>query len=132
MIFVQNHNISRSFFHFFKILIFWVVRSVKGQKMAHNDKKLCRLLVISQEPYIIWSWSMVHKCKRIISLGVFYIFSKFFTKNYVCCTPYLSKHTSFFSFFQNSDFSCFSQFINTSQKEILRCAPPSSHVCDFF
>ena len=33
--------------------------------MTHNDKK---------GPYIIWSWFMVHMCKRIISPGVFYIF----------------------------------------------------------
>ena len=26
----------------------------------------------------------------------------------------------------------FFKFINKSQREILRCAPPSSHVCDFF
>ena len=38
----------------------------------------------------------------------------------------------FFSFFQNSDFLGFSKFISKCQKEILRCAPPSSHVCDFF
>ena len=38
----------------------------------------------------------------------------------------------FFSFSQNSDFSGFSKFINKCQKEILRCAPPSPYVCDFF
>ena len=37
----------------------------------------------------------------------------------------------FFSFFQTSDFLGFSKFINKCQKEILRCALPSSHVCDF-
>ena len=37
----------------------------------------------------------------------------------------------FFHFFQHSDFSGFSNFINKCQKEILRCAPPSSRVCDF-
>ena len=126
-----------AFFYFFKILIFWVVRMVKGQKMAQNDKKNCPSHFISQEPYIIWSWFMVFMCKRIISPGIFYIFSKFWfsgsivrkkskkwpkiTKNYVCCTPYQSKHTSFdcvfcctslelwhlqilFSFFQNFGF----------------------------
>ena len=36
----------------------------------------------------------------------------------------------FFSFFQNSNFSGFSKF-NKCQKEILRCPPPYSHVCDF-
>ena len=66
----------------------------------------------------------------------------------LCLTPYLRNYTSydrgfrytcvklrypqqFFSIFQNSDFSGFSKFINKCQKEILRCAPPSSHVCDF-
>ena len=43
---------------------------------------------------------------------------------------YLQQH--FFSFFQNSDFSGFSKFINKCEKEILRCVPPSLHVCDFF
>ena len=50
---VQSYNISRCFFYFFKILIFWVVRRVKGQKMVQNDKKLCSSRSISQEPYII-------------------------------------------------------------------------------
>ena len=50
---MENDNISRSFFLFFKILIFWVVRGVKGQKMAQNEKKLCLSCSISQEPYII-------------------------------------------------------------------------------
>ena len=50
----------RGFFHFFKILIFWVVSGVKVQKMAQNDKKLCLLHSISQEAYIIWSWFLVH------------------------------------------------------------------------
>ena len=56
-------------FHFFKILILWVVRQ--------NDKKLCSLLFISQEPYITWSWFLVHMCKRTISPGIFHILSKF-------------------------------------------------------
>ena len=43
---------------------------------------------------------------------------------------YLQQHL--FSFFQNSDFSGFSKFINKCRKEILRFAPPSSHVCHFF
>ena len=45
----------RYFFHFFKTLIFLVVLTVKGQKMAQNEKKLCPSLFISQEPSIIWS-----------------------------------------------------------------------------
>ena len=57
------------------------------------------------------SWLMVHMCKRIMSPSGFYIFSKFWfsgsivwqkskklpemIRNYVCRTPYLSKHTSY-------------------------------------
>ena len=64
-------------FHFFKILIFWVVKGVKEQKMAENDKQFCLLYSISHEPYIIWLSFLVHICKMIISSGVFFIFSKF-------------------------------------------------------
>ena len=35
---VLNDDISRCFFHFFEILIFWTVRGVKGQKIAQNEK----------------------------------------------------------------------------------------------
>ena len=65
------------FFLFSKILIFWVVREAKGQKMVQNDKKLCLLRSISQEPYLMWLSFMVHMCKMIIPPGVFFIFSKF-------------------------------------------------------
>ena len=49
------------FFHFFKILIFWVVREFKGQKMIQNDKTFCPLHSISEEPYIIWPGVTVSK-----------------------------------------------------------------------
>ena len=71
-----KYNISRYFFIFFKILIFWVVRGVKGQKMVENDNKICLSHLISQEPYIIWLSFIVHMCKMIIYPGVFFIFSK--------------------------------------------------------
>ena len=51
---VYSDNISRLFFQFFKILIFWVVRGVKVQKMVHNDKKFCSWHFISQGSYILW------------------------------------------------------------------------------
>ena len=35
---VWNHDISRYFFHFFKILISWVVKGVKGQKWPKMTK----------------------------------------------------------------------------------------------
>ena len=47
------------------------------------------------------------------------------------CVKWWYLQQFFFSFFQNSDFSGFSKFINKCQNEILSCAPPSSHVCDF-
>ena len=34
---MQNDDISRHFFHIFKILIFQAVRRVKEQKIAQND-----------------------------------------------------------------------------------------------
>ena len=66
---VQNNIISRVFFDFFKILIFWVHKRVKGQKTVQNDKKLCVLRSISQEPYIILLSFIVQMCK-MISPGV--------------------------------------------------------------
>ena len=71
---LQNDNIFRCFFHFFKILIFWAYRGVKGQKMVQNDKTFCLLCSISQEPYIIWLSFMLQMCKMIISQGVFFNF----------------------------------------------------------
>ena len=100
------------FFYFFKNLFLWVVRRVKGQKMVQNDKKnfvLCTLY-LRNHIYIIWSWLMVHMCKRIISPGTFYIFFNFYILGSVVgykskkwpkmtkimsVTPYLSKHTLF-------------------------------------
>ena len=67
---------------FFKILIFWVVSWVK-EKNVQNDKKLCLLCFISQEPYIIW-FSLLYTCVKWW---------------YPPCV------FSFFSFFQSFDFS---------------------------
>ena len=48
-----NDNISRTFFHFFKIFIFWIVRGVKGQKISQNDKKFYLSCLMYQKPYIM-------------------------------------------------------------------------------
>ena len=76
---VWNDNISRCFFNF-KILIFWVNRGLKGQKMAQNDKKFCLSHLMFQQPYIIWSYDLHlwYTCmyKMIISRH-FLFFSKF-------------------------------------------------------
>ena len=61
------------FFSFFKILIFWAFRGVKGQKIAQKWKitnYICRAPYLSS----IWSWSLVHFFKVMISPGGFYIF----------------------------------------------------------
>ena len=69
---VQKNNISRHFFHFFfKVLIFQVVREVKGQTVTQNDQKLF------QEAYFIGSRFLVHMCKMMVSPGHTFIFSKF-------------------------------------------------------
>ena len=41
------------FFNFFKVLIFWVVRGVKGQKNSQNDKKMSVMLHISGTIHMI-------------------------------------------------------------------------------
>ena len=66
-----------SIFHFLKILIFWVVRGVTGQKIVQNDKKFWVSCSISLEPYVMWLSFMLHVCKMIKSPGVFVNFSKF-------------------------------------------------------
>ena len=54
MIFVtQVQNDDMMVCSFFQILIFWVARGVKSQKLAQNEKKFCLSHSISQEPYII-------------------------------------------------------------------------------
>ena len=49
---VQNDNISRGFIIFSKFSFLRLLGGSK-EKMSHNDKKLCFLQFISQEPYII-------------------------------------------------------------------------------
>ena len=73
----KNDNISRIFFHFIKILIFWVLWRQKCKRWSKMTKKLSLSCVVSQETYIIWFKFMVYVCKMIISPGGFFIFSKF-------------------------------------------------------
>ena len=44
---VENDDISRCCFQFFKILIFWVFRGGKWQKTVQNDKNMCVALDFS-------------------------------------------------------------------------------------
>ena len=65
-----------TFFRFFKILIVQVVRGVKVQKMAQNDKKLCLTLNVRNCTYMIVVFGTM--CKMMISLAIFFFFfSKF-------------------------------------------------------
>ena len=45
---------------------------INGQRGVQNDQKLCSSYFISQEPYIMWLPFMVHLCKMIILLGIFF------------------------------------------------------------
>ena len=36
--YISNDGISRCFFHFLKILMYWAVRGVKGQIIVQNEK----------------------------------------------------------------------------------------------
>ena len=64
------------FCHFFKILILLIVCGVKGQWMTKNDKILCLSHPVSEEPYIIWLWFLVHKSKVVISPAKFFYLFK--------------------------------------------------------
>ena len=79
--------ISLGVFFNFKVLIFQVVRGLKGPKMTQNDKSFCLSHLIYLEPYIIiWSSSydlhLWYTCmsKRIISPGIFFFFFNSFSK----------------------------------------------------
>ena len=98
------------FFVFSKFWYFWVVRRVKGQKMTQNNKRLYLSHSISHEPYIIWLWFVVHKCKMIASPDDFLIYSNILIfwvvsrikgqkmtkkKKKLCLTRYLRNCTSY-------------------------------------
>ena len=112
MIFIYDthmpNDISSSFFHSFKILIFMVVQGRVG-KRAKKQPKITKHFVhhaiylknhTSHHMIVIYGTI----CKRIISPGAFFIFQEFYSsglfvqkkgKNSVCHTPYSRKHTSY-------------------------------------
>ena len=61
-----------AFFHFFKILIFGVVRGVKGQKMAQNDNFFCLTACLRNRTLYDSGFSCT--CKMMISPGIFSCF----------------------------------------------------------
>ena len=69
---------------------------------------------------------LVHRCNILISLGVYlYFLKKHIVVNVKILTFFIDPLQQFFLKKQ-----LFIKFINKCQKEILRCAPPSSHVRD--
>ena len=50
----------------------------QGKKWPKMTKKICLLQLTFQEPYIIWLLFMVHLCKMMISLGLFFLFFHYF------------------------------------------------------
>ena len=60
------------FFSYFKNFNFLGTYGVKGQTTVQNDKNICLLHSISQEPNIIWLSFMVQMCEMIISWSVFF------------------------------------------------------------
>ena len=100
----------------------------EGCKMPKNDPITNFNLSdsISQELQIISSRFLVHRCK-IISPGVF----PYFLKNYNIVNIkiiYIFYYPTLTVFFNKQ---LFFKFIKKCQTEILRCAPPFSHVYDF-
>ena len=115
-----NNDISSNFFHFSK---FWFLRFLGGQR-AKNDLKL---------PISVCFALYLRNCgsyHQDFDKDMFRCFSLFLKKIYnivnIKITCFLL--ACFNSFFNNY---LHFKFINKCQKEILRCAPPSSHVCDF-
>ena len=69
--------ISPGIFYYFKVLIFWVVRRVSGQKMTKNDQKICLTLYLRNCTSYDWGFWYIYMCKMMISPAIFFIFSKF-------------------------------------------------------
>ena len=63
MVHLRN-GISRRFFHFFKILIFRVVRGLKGQKMVQKEKKFCLSCFMSQEQFTSYDFHLWYTCVK--------------------------------------------------------------------
>ena len=103
------------FFSYFQNFDFSAFRRVKGQKMTQNvDCHTLYLRNCRSHHQNFCSNNKSKRCKLMISPEAFlYVF---FKKMQHC---FLNK-------------SLFFKFISKYQKDILRCAPPSSHVCDFF
>ena len=115
------------FFHFSK---FWFLGG-QGDERAKNGPKWQKILSVSLHISETVHYMIVifgtQMCKIMISPGFFFIFLK-------KCNIVNIKIILFFICSLQHIFNryLFFKFISKCQKEILRCAPPSSHMCDFF
>ena len=100
--------ISPAFF-FFKILIFWFF-------LSHSIFQ--KLLIISSRFFF------VHRCK-IASVFLYFFFKKINIVNIKILAFFIGPLHQLFNK------QLFFKFIKKCQTEILRCALPSSYVCDF-
>ena len=96
--------------------------------MAKNDLKLPILVCFALYPRNCGSYhqdfdNYIYRC---FSLYIYFV-KKWSIVNIKIVLFLLAHFISFFNF----NFLIFFKFINKCQKEILRCVPPSSHVCDF-
>ena len=112
--FVSQEQCSK-FFYFFKILIFWVVMGVNGQRMVQNDKKTCLWCFMSQN-HASYDCHLWYACVKLYHLQVFnFHFFKILIfwvagdggggggkggktcpkKKKIRCAPYLRNHISY-------------------------------------
>ena len=78
--------ISPGFFSFFVILIFWVVKGVKGQKMVQNDKKILSVVlhISGTIHHMIFIYG-THKENGNISVHFFFFYSCFKNFDFLGC-----------------------------------------------
>ena len=160
MLQICNRIISPGvFLHFFQILIFGVRCGENGLKwekivcastpyLSKNTSYDCVFCYTSLKCYLQMIFSFLNvlvfwfvtdgdggegkKWPEIIKKIKLHISGTVPRMIVVCCTHMqIDISSKFFDYFK-SDFFGFSKYINKCQKEILTCAPPSSHMCVCF
>ena len=106
-----------------------------------NNNYICHMSYLTNS--IAYDHLFWYNCVKWWYLqGLFKLFLKFsfFHSSYLrnCTSVVSGTHVSndnissnFFFIFSKFCFFGFSKFTNKCQKQIMRCAPPSSHLCDF-
>ena len=96
------------FFNFFKILILWVVKGLKGQKSIQNNKNaLCHALYFRKHIFIydaqVWKDNISRHFFHFFKILIFEIIRGFLRakngpkwQNILCLTPYLRNVTSYY------------------------------------